>query len=504
MQPRAAYDELVRTVKEEMVLASCVEVLGWDEETYLPPAGVAHRAEQQALLAGLLHDRATNPRLGELLATIEESDLIADPGSAQAVNVRELRRLYNRATRLPRSLVEELARITSVAQREWVTAYEKSNWSLFQPWVEKIVKLKRAEAAALRPGADLYETMLDEYEPGITVGQVATLFNALRSELVELVGAIAASPHRANLSVLHRIYPLDRQRQFGEMAAAAVGFDFRRGRLDISPHPFFTRLGPNDFRITTRFSLQHFGNGLFGILHEVGHALYEQGLDPTAYGLPVGESVSIGVHESQARLWENTVGRSLSFWRHFLPQARTLFPEALQDVSLDEFYFSINHVEPSLNRVRADEVTYNLHILVRFELERALVADDLAIADVPGAWNELYRRYLGMIPANDAEGCLQDGHWGGGLIGYFPTYTLGNLFAAQLFDRASAELGNLDDDFSQGRFDRLLHWLQNRVYRHGQRFSAVRLIEQATGAAPDPQPLLASLHRKFGELYKLG
>lgn len=487
-----------------MVLASCVEVLGWDEETYLPPAGVAHRAEQQALLAGLLHDRATNPRLGELLATIEESDLIADPGSAQAVNVRELRRLYNRATRLPRSLVEELARITSVAQREWVTAYEKSNWSLFQPWVEKIVKLKRAEAAALRPGADLYETMLDEYEPGITVGQVATLFNALRSELVELVGAIAASPHRANLSVLHRIYPLDRQRQFGEMAAAAVGFDFRRGRLDISPHPFFTRLGPNDFRITTRFSLQHFGNGLFGILHEVGHALYEQGLDPTAYGLPVGESVSIGVHESQARLWENTVGRSLSFWRHFLPQARTLFPEALQDVSLDEFYFSINHVEPSLNRVRADEVTYNLHILVRFELERALVADDLAIADVPGAWNELYRRYLGMIPANDAEGCLQDGHWGGGLIGYFPTYTLGNLFAAQLFDRASAELGNLDDDFSQGRFDRLLHWLQNRVYRHGQRFSAVRLIEQATGAAPDPQPLLASLHRKFGELYKLG
>ncbi len=503
MQPRQAYEELTRKVKEEAVLASCVEVLGWDEETYIPAAGVAHRAEQQALLAGLLHDRATDPRLGELFAALEGSDLVADPASAEAVNVRELRRLYDRAIRLPRSLVEELARITSIAQREWVTAYERSDWSLFQPWVEKVVKLKRAEAAALRPDHDLYETMLDEYEPGMTVRQVAALFDALRGELVELVGAIAASPRRANLSILHRPYPLDRQRQFGEIAAAAVGFDFRRGRLDTSPHPFFARLGPSDCRITTRFNPHRFGDGLFGILHEVGHALYEQGLDPDAYGLPIGESVSIGVHESQARLWENTVGRSLPFWRHFYPQVRALFPDALHDVPLDEFYFAINHVAPSLNRVRADEVTYNLHILIRFELERALVADDLDTADVPGAWNELYRRYLGVIPANDAEGCLQDGHWGGGLIGYFPTYTLGNLFAAQLFERASAELRDLDDDFSQGRFDRLLDWLQKRVYRHGQRYTAPRLIEHATGAAPDHQPLLVALRRKYGELYRL-
>jgi carboxypeptidase Taq len=501
MQPREAYAELTRKVKEEAVLASCADVLGWDEETYLPRAGVAHRAKQLGLLAGLLHDRATDPRLGELLAAVEESDLVADPASAEAVNVRELRRLYNRATRLPRSLVEEFARITSVAQREWVTAYEKSDWCLFQSWVEKIVKLKRAEAAALRPGRDLYETMIDEYEPGMTVGQVATLFDALRGELVELLGAIQASSRRPNLSVLHRTYPLDRQRGLGEAVAAAVGFDFRRGRLDTSPHPFFTGLGPGDFRITTRFNLRQFGDGLFGILHEVGHALYEQGLDPTAYGLPMGESVSVGVHESQARLWENTVGRSLPFWRHFYPQARSLFPETLRDVSLDEFYFAINHVAPSLNRVRADEVTYNLHIFIRFELERALVAGDLGAADVPAAWNEQYRRYLGVNRADDAEGCLQDGHWGGGLIGYFPTYTLGNLFAAQLFDRSSLDLGDLDADFSQGRFGRLLGWLQERVYRHGQRYTAARLIEQATGAAPNPQPLLVALRRKYGELY---
>jgi carboxypeptidase Taq len=503
MQPREAYEELTRKVKEEAVLASCVEVLGWDEETYMPAAGVAHRAEQQALLAGLLHDRATDPGLGELFAALEGSDLIADPESAETVNVREIRRLYDRAIRLPRSLVEEFARITSIAQREWVTAYERSDWSLFQPWVEKVVKLKRAEAAALRPGHDLYETMLDEYEPGMTVRQVSALFDALRGELIELVGAIAASPRQANLSILHRQYPLDRQRQLGEAAAAAVGFDFRRGRLDTSPHPFFARLGPSDCRITTRFNLHHFGDALFGILHEVGHALYEQGLDPEAYGLPIGESVSIGVHESQARLWENTVGRSLPFWRHFYPQARALFIDALHDVSLDDFYFAINHVAPSLNRVRADEVTYNLHILIRFEMERALVAGDLDAADVPGAWNELYRRYMGVIPANDAEGCLQDGHWGGGLIGYFPTYTLGNLFAAQLFEHASIELRNLDDDFAQGRFDRLLDWLQQRVYRHGQRYTAPRLIEHATGATPDHQPLLAALRWKYGELYRL-
>lgn len=502
MQPREAYAELTRRVKEEAVLASCADVLGWDEETYMPRAGVAHRAEQFALLAGLLHDRATDPRLGELLAAVEGSDLVADRDSAEAVNVRELRRLFDRAMRLPRSLVAECARITSVAQREWVSAYEKSDWSLFQPWVEKVVALKRAEAAALRPGHDLYETMLDEYEPGMTVRQVSTLFDALRGELVELLGAIQASPRRPNLSLLHRSYPLDRQRQFGEAVAAAVGFEFRRGRLDTSAHPFFTGLGPDDYRITTRFSLHHFGDGLFGILHEVGHALYEQGLDPTAYGLPMGESVSVGVHESQARLWENTVGRSLSFWRHFYPQARSLFPEALQDVSLDEFYFAVNHVAPSLNRVRADEVTYNLHIFIRFELERALVSGDLAAADVPAAWNEQYRCYLGVSPSDDAEGCLQDGHWGGGLIGYFPTYTLGNLIAAQLFERPSIDLGGLDTDFSQGRFDRLLGWLQERVYRHGQRYTAARLIEHATGAAPNSQPLLAALRRKYGELYK--
>jgi carboxypeptidase Taq len=503
MQPQAAYDELLHHLRQEALLVSCAAVLGWDEETYLPRAGTEHRANQLALLAGLEHDRATAPRVGELLAAVEGSSLVADPDSPPAVNVRETRRAYDRAVRVPRALFAELARVTALAQHTWVEAYQRSDWNHFRPWVERVLALKCEEAAALRPGGAVYDTLLDEHEPGMTGRQVAALFDALRGPLIELVATLSGARRGSNASLLQCPFALDRQRLFGEAVAAALGFDFRRGRLDTSPHPFFTCLGPDDFRITTRFDERAFGDGLFGILHEVGHALYEQGLDAAQRGTPMGEAVSVGVHESQARLWENTVGRSRPFWQHFFPRARQVFHHTLHEASPEAFYFAVNQVAPSCNRIRADEVTYNLHILVRFELEQALVTGDLRAADVPAAWNEKYGHYLGVSPANDAEGCLQDGHWGGGLLGYFPTYTLGNLFAAQLYARAAADLGDLDTQFVRGRFDGLLGWLQARVYRHGQRYPAARLIEQATGAPPDPRPLLAALRRKYGELYGL-
>jgi carboxypeptidase Taq len=503
MQPQAAYDELLRLAREVALLANCAAVLGWDEDTYMPRGGAEHRANQLALLAGLEHERATDPRVGDLLAVVEGSPLVADPDAPAAVNVREWRRAYDRAVRVPRALVEELARVTTLAQVAWVEAYENSDWVLFLPWVDRIFALKRQEAAAVRPGAAVYDTLLDEYEPGMTCRQMAALFDGLRGPLVELVGAIAGARRRPDVTLLRRPFPLDRQRLFGEMVAAAVGFDFRRGRLDTSPHPFFTCLGPHDFRITTRFGERDFACGLFSILHEVGHALYEQGLDPALRGTPMGEAVSVGMHEAQARLWDNTVGHSRPFWVHFFPRARQVFHAALHDVTAEAFYFAINHVAPSCNRVRADEVTYNLHILVRFELEQALAAGDLRAVDVPAAWNEHYRRYLGVSPTTDAEGCLQDGHWGGGLIGYFPTYTLGNVFAAQLYARAAAELGDLDREFADGRFDGLRGWLRERAYRHGQRYPAARLIQRATGAPPEPGPLLRALRWKYSELYGL-
>jgi carboxypeptidase Taq len=501
MDVRAAYEELTRRSKEQALLTSCGALLGWDEQTFMPRGGVQHRADQMALLAGLHHEKATDPRIGALLDTLEGSDLVADPEAPAAVNVRELRRTYKRLVQLPRTLVEEIARTTSVAQQEWIVARKGDDYARFRPWLERIFTLKRHEAECLGATDAPYDALLDEYEPGAKSRDIAALFAALRRELVPLVAAIADSGRRPNLAVLHGEFPIDRQGTFGEDVAAAVGFDFEGGRLDTTPHPFCTGIGPGDCRIATRFNVHNFSEAFFGILHEVGHGLYEQGLDPGHYGTPMGDAVSLGVHESQSRLWENAVGRSRPFWEHFLPLARRAFPGPLRDVGLDEFHFAVNHVEPSLNRVQADEVTYNLHILVRFELEQALLAGDLAVADIPGAWNEKYCQYLGLTPPNDAEGCLQDIHWSAGLIGYFPTYTLGNLFAAQLFARAEEELGGLDAAFARGEFAGLLGWLREKVHRHGHRFSSAQLIEHVTGSPPDYRPLVQALGRKYGPLY---
>jgi carboxypeptidase Taq len=502
MRAQAAYDELRRRAREEALLDSCAALLGWDEETYMPRGGAAHRAAQLALLAGLSHDRAVDPRVGELLTEVEGSDLVADPLAPAAVNVREWRRLYDRAVRLPRSLVEETARLTTLAQQEWAAARRSADFAPFRPWLERIVGLKRREAESLG-GPSLYGALLEEYEPGITTAEVAELLDALRRELVPLVRALAGARRRPDAGLLYRGFPVERQKSFGAAAAAALGFDFRRGRLDVATHPFCTSVGPADCRLTSRYQDHDFSAGFFTILHEAGHGLYEQGLGPEHWGTPMGEAASLGVHESQSRLYENLVGRSRAFWQHFFPLARRTFPEALADVALDDFHRAVGAVRPSLIRVRADEVTYNLHILVRFELERALLSGDLPAGDLPAAWAEAYHRHIGLTPDDDAEGCLQDGHWASGLVGYFPTYTLGNVFAAQLFARADADLGGLEQAFARGEFGGLLGWLRERVYGQGQRYPAARLIERATGSPPDPGPLVRTLRARYGELYGL-
>jgi carboxypeptidase Taq len=446
------------------------------------------------------HERASDPRIGELLAAVEGSDLVADADSIAGANVRELRRSYDRQARLPRSLVEETARVTSLAQQEWAVARQDDDFARFQPWLERVLNLRRHEAefAGFR---EPYDALLDEYEPGARRDDLERLFGELRRELTPMLVALSEADRRPDVTVLHREYPVERQRQFGEMAAAALGFDFHAGRLDVTVHPFFSSVGPGDCRLTCRFDARDFREGLFGILHETGHGLYEQGLDPAHNGTPVGEALSLGWHESQARLWENTVGRGRAFWSHFFPLAQQLFPATLHDVTLDEFHFAINAVESAACRVGADEVTYNLHILFRFELEQALVKGDLPVADLPEAWDEASQRYLGVVPENDAVGCLQDGHWASGLIGYFPTYTLGNLIAAQLYARAEVELGDLDRPFSGGEFGGLLGWLRERVYRQGSRYSAPKLVEMVTGAPLSHGPLVQALWGKYGQLY---
>jgi len=450
-----------------------------------------------ATLAGLVHDRGTNPRYDELLATVEASSLVNDPESPSAVNVRELRRAYDRERRIPRALVEESARVKALASQAWVEARKRDEFAMFAPWLDRIFALARDEAEAIGYVGTRYDALLDHYEPGMTTDQVSALVARLETELVPLVDSLRGRAAPAPSHMLAREFPVERQRLFVEGVAGALGFDLERGRLDIGQHPFCTSIGPGDVRIALRYYPRNFARGFFALLHEVGHALYDQGLDAAHYGTPMGETVSLGMHESQSRLWENLVGRSHGFWRQFYPRLQSTFFDALHDISLEMFRRVINHVAPGLIRVQADEVTYDLHIMIRFELERALLAGDVGAADLPGAWSELYRRYLGVEPDSDRHGCLQDGHWSEGLIGYFPTYTLGNVYAAQLFDAAERDVGPLEDAFAAGDFGTLRAWLTEHVHRHGQRYSATALIERATGRPPDPSALIASLTRRY-------
>jgi carboxypeptidase Taq len=497
----AAYDDLIRRVKEANVLGSCASVLDWDEQTYMPRQGSAYRAEQMALLARLRHEMLTAPAVGELLGRVEGTDLVRDPESVPAVNAREIRRSYDRAVKLPKELVEELARVTSRAKQVWQDARKAKDFAAFQPWLEKIVHLKRQEAQAIGYQGVPYDALLDEYEPGATTADIARTFAALRDELVPLVGAIAAAGKRPKKDILAREYPVERQEIFGQAAAAAVGFDFDAGRLDKTTHPFCSTMGPGDVRLTTRYNPRHFNESFFGILHEAGHGMYEQGLDPQHAGTPMGSAVSLGIHESQSRLWENQVGRSRPFWEHFFPRAKQVFLDPLRDVTLDDFHFAINDVQPSFIRVEADEATYNMHIILRFELEQALVSGQLAPADVPGAWTEKFRRFFQLTPPDDAQGCLQDIHWSMGSIGYFPTYTLGNLYSAQFMEQAHKDLGDLEADFRRGEFGRLKGWLNEKVHRPGQRYRAGELCQRVTGKPLSHQPLLAYLRGKYAPLF---
>jgi carboxypeptidase Taq len=491
----------MRRVREESLLTGIEALLEWDEETYMPPGGVENRSEQLALVAGLLHDRGTDPRLGELLDALEGSDLLADPTAPAAANVRAVRREYDRFIRLPRQLVEDVARTTALAQKAWAEARAAADFARFRPWLERIVALKRQEAECVGYADEPYDALLEDYEPGLRSRVVGRLFAALRRELVPLAARIADAARRPEASVLRRYFPRDRQRRFGERVAAAVGFDFSRGRMDLGVQPSCTGIGAGDCRIAVRFDERDFAGGLFTILHEVGHGLYELGLDPAHYGTPLGEAASVGMDEAQARFWEYRVGRDRRFWDQFYPKARELFPESLGDVPIDEFHFAVNRVAPSHIRVNADEVTYNLHVMIRFDLERALVSGALAVADLPEAWSAACRETLGLTPRTDAEGCLQDGHWADGMIGYFPTYTLGDVFAAQLFAAAERELGSLGEQFARAEFEPLVTWLGQQVYRKGARYPSARLIEVVTGSPPDHRPLVAILKAKYEELY---
>ena len=497
MTPEKAYAELILLSREQRVLSSCGELLQWDAEIYMPKEGVAHRSDQMGILAGLVHDRATNPRYDELLSTIEGTSLVSDPESPEAVNVREMRRDFDRERRKPRRLVEEWASVTALASQAWAEARTNDDFKSVAPWIDRIFALAREKADAVGWAGERYDGLLEDFEPGMTTDRIAPMFTKLEADLVPLVASLREQSPPAGDDVLKREFPVEGQRVFDEAVAAAVGFNMESGRIDIAQHPFCTMIGPGDVRIGIRYFPNNFTRGLFALLHECGHALYDLGLEREHYGTPMGEMVSLGIHESQSRLWENYVGRSHGFWRHFYPQLERAFPDAVADISLEEFRKAINRVKPGFIRIEADEVTYNLHVMIRFDLERALLSGDMRADDLPGAWSELYERRLGITPRDDRTGCLQDIHWADGLIAYFPTYTLGNVYAAQLFVAADREIGPLEEAFAGGEFGTLRDWLGEKIHRHGQRYLAPDIIERATGSAPDPSALIASLSRRY-------
>jgi len=500
-----ALEELHGILREVATLRSVGALLSWDQETCMPPKAAAFRAEECGLLARLAHRRATDPRIGELLdRTLDDPAVRADP--AAVANLREIRRDHARATLLPEALVVELTEASSRGLEAWKDARSRSDFGSFRPFLERNVALARAKAECwgVPEGGEIYDALLDEYEPGATARDVERLFGPLRDALAPRIASIAAAPTAPSEAVHAVRVPVAAQKAFHLEVAAALGYDLDAGRLDVSTHPFTEGLAPGDTRITTRFADTGFADALGSTIHEVGHALYEQGLPKADRpGQPLAEAAGLGIHESQSRLWENQVGRSRAFWSWALPVARRHFGEVLDGIGLDEVYGAMNVVRPGLVRVEADEMTYNLHVLLRFDLERAMVRGDLPVADLPGAWNERMTADLGVRVPDDRRGCLQDIHWSMGSIGYFPTYTLGNLHAAQMWESIRRDLPEIDDAIARGEFAALLGWLRRNVHGIGRRFLAPELCERITGRALSWEPLVAYLDAKLKPLYGL-
>ncbi len=497
------YEQLCDLCKRAGTLHSVQALLGWDQETYMPAGGAAARSDQAAELASLVHQQRTSAQMGDLVAACEADGSL--PPLEQR-NVELMRRDYDRLTKLPESLVSELAKVGSQAQEAWKAARLNNDFTAFKPWLERMMTLstRKAECYGTPVGGELYDALLDEYEPDTLSKDIEAVFAPLAAELSELVGALLDAPHQPSDAPMRTEVETERQHVLGQHVLKAMGFDLSAGRLDVTTHPFCEGLAAGDTRLTTRYRDDNFLDALYSTLHEMGHGMYEQGLPKMDRpGQPLADSVSLGIHESQSRLWENFVGRSEQFWAWFTPVAHEHLGESVRTFDERTLFAAANRTERSYIRVEADEATYNLHVMLRFELERAMIRGDLSVADLPGAWNERFEQLLGAKVPDDRRGCLQDVHWSFGLIGYFPTYTLGTLYAAQLWQAAREQIAGLEDQISRGEFAPLLGWLREGIHAHGRRFTAGELCERMTGRPLTPEPLMAYLKGKLEPLYGL-
>ncbi|HKI57944.1 MAG TPA: carboxypeptidase M32 [Trueperaceae bacterium] len=501
----AEQDDMFRELLERTAVVSDLSqahaVLSWDENTYMPEGAAEARGQQMATLDGIVHERLADPAMDDLVSSLEAAGFPED--SVEWATVRQARRAVDRAIKLPPALVEALGKHIARSRVVWARARQESDFASFAPELQRMLELKREEADALGYPEHRYDALHDLSEPGSTAARLRAVFTPLRRDLARLVAEIRDAGSRIDDGILYQPFDEAAQERFAMDTVKAFGYDLEHGRLDRTVHPFATALSKYDVRITTRYQGHFFNPALFGTMHETGHALYEQGVADAYYRTPLEGTCSLGVHESQSRLWENLVGRSRPFWEGAYPRLQRTFPAQFGDVGLDAFYAAINRVEPSFIRVEADEVTYNLHIMLRFELELALLEGSLSVADLPAAWNDGMQDMLGITPDSDANGVLQDVHWSIGLIGYFPTYALGNIISVQLFEAARAAHPQIAREIREGQFGTLLGWLRENVHRHGARYLPEELLVRATGGGLDAGPYLRYLREKYTDLYGL-
>lgn len=491
------WQELMQRYREIFYLNSIASTLNWDQEVMMPRDGAPQRAEELAALKKLTHERQTHPRIGELLSALVPDASWTDE---QKADRREAQKSYEIATLVPGDLVAELARLEVLSTQSWSQARKQDDYSNYWPYLEQMVARRREYADAIRKEKTRYDALLDQFEPGETSAGIRDVFNRLRTPLRELLQQIQSIPHAVDSNRLEAQYPEDQQRSFGMVVIEKMGYDLNAGRLDISTHPFCTGTG-GDVRITTRYDISNFTESLFGCMHEVGHALYEQGLVRERLGDPSMTAASLGIHESQSRLWENFIGRSRAFWQHFYPRLCEQFPLSLKHIPLEEFWRMINHVQTSFIRTEADEVTYNLHIILRFEIEQKLIDGSLSIRELPEFWNHQFQKDFGLTPATLREGCMQDIHWPAGIFGYFPTYALGNLYAAQFFRQMEQEIP-VQQFLLEGQLLPIREWLREKIHRLGHTYSPRELCQRVTGRELSAQPLLDYLGQKYQAVYQ--
>lgn len=502
--PADPYAAMLGQLREIAILEAVQRTMSWDQETMMPDKGAALRADQLKTLAGMIHDRRTNAFFGDLLAA-SESNGVARSDGAIGANIREIRRDYDQATRLPKALVEEMAEVASLAMEAWKEARKNSDFKAFLPWLERVVQLNQRKAQCLgipKGGAELYDALLDQYEPGMTAARTEQIFGPLRERLVPLIRKVAGVRTPPSDRPAKAITPIELQKKFVAAICERIGFDFKAGRIDESTHPFCEGIGPGDTRMTNRYRPDGWADALSTAMHESGHALYEQGLPKDShFGQPLADAISLGIHESQSRMWENQIGRSQAFWKWALPEANRIFGATLMGFGPHDVYAAVNLVRPNLIRVESDELTYNLHIMLRFDLERAMIAGRLAPRDLPSTWNDRVRRDLGLHVPDDRRGCLQDVHWSMGAMGYFPTYTFGNLYSAQLWEAMGRDLRDRDERIGKGDFAPVLQWLRANVHIHGRRYSAEDLCRKITGKPLSHDALMRHLEQKVTAVY---